>query len=401
MNFKSLSQRLSPAGLVLALGLIISPESVSAKVLESNPSNNQPLHQPTLLINSAEQVSILTENSANFDSEENLKVATISNTSSSNSNLENNNHSSLMITASENENLANSGHSFTSADKFIIADNQISSENVAPSQTLAQSFSIPIEVETPQNSSPERAVNIPVVPSVQDSNFKPQTQSNSSHVIKLKVEEPSLMSNEYANANNSTSRQKEESIRVVSATTQENWNNSSQNDDLVSIVPIQIEYYNPTISPALGDIGSPNLPQINSPDPYLPDSERPFNGYIWPAKGVFTSGYGWRWGRMHRGIDIAAPVGTPIFAAADGEVIFSGWNSGGYGNLVKIRHPDGSMTLYAHNSKLLVRKGQLVTQGQQIARMGSTGFSTGPHLHFEIHPYGGKAVDPIAFLPRR
>jgi murein DD-endopeptidase MepM/ murein hydrolase activator NlpD len=93
-----------------------------------------------------------------------------------------------------------------------------------------------------------------------------------------------------------------------------------------------------------------------------------------------TSGYGWRWGRMHRGIDIAGPVGTPIMAAASGVVVRSGWNSGGYGNLVDIRHADGSMTRYAHNSRLLVREGQQVRQGQQIAEMGSTGFSTGPHV---------------------
>ncbi|MFP4009591.1 MAG: M23 family metallopeptidase, partial [Spirulinaceae cyanobacterium] len=115
----------------------------------------------------------------------------------------------------------------------------------------------------------------------------------------------------------------------------------------------------------------------------------------------FTSGYGRRWGRMHRGIDIAGPTGTPIVAAASGEIIVAGWNSGGYGNLVDIRHPDGSMTRYAHNSKLLVRKGQWVQQGQQIALMGSTGYSTGPHLHFEIHPNGRGAANPIAYLPGR
>ncbi|RAQ40206.1 peptidase M23, partial [Arthrospira sp. O9.13F] len=108
----------------------------------------------------------------------------------------------------------------------------------------------------------------------------------------------------------------------------------------------------------------------------------------------------WRWGRMHRGIDIAGPVGTPILAAAPGVVIFSGWNSGGYGNLVELEHPDGSVTLYAHNHRNLVSKGQKVTQGQLIAEMGSTGFSTGPHLHFEIHPTGNGAVNPMALLPR-
>jgi murein DD-endopeptidase MepM/ murein hydrolase activator NlpD len=104
---------------------------------------------------------------------------------------------------------------------------------------------------------------------------------------------------------------------------------------------------------------------------------------------------------MHQGVDIAGPVGTPIYAAAPGVVVRSGWNSGGYGNMVDIRHPDGSLTRYAHNSRLLVAEGQEVSQGQQIAEMGSTGYSTGSHLHFEIHvPQQGR-VNPIALLPGR
>lgn len=142
----------------------------------------------------------------------------------------------------------------------------------------------------------------------------------------------------------------------------------------------------------------PSLPPLSEADTYLPKDGTTFNGYAWPAQGVLTSGYGWRWGRMHRGIDIAAPVGTPIVASAPGVVTSSGWNAGGYGNLVEIQHPDGSLTLYAHNNRLLVRKGQHVIQGQQIAEMGSTGYSTGPHLHFELHPRGKGAVNPIAFL---
>ncbi|MBD2006462.1 MULTISPECIES: M23 family metallopeptidase, partial [Cyanophyceae] len=111
------------------------------------------------------------------------------------------------------------------------------------------------------------------------------------------------------------------------------------------------------------------------------------------------SGYGRRWGRMHKGIDIAAPIGTPIFAAASGVVVYARWNSGGYGNLVDIQHPDGSLTRYGHNSKLLVVEGQRVEQGEAIALMGSTGRSTGPHLHFEIRTMQGKVtVNPIALL---
>ena len=104
---------------------------------------------------------------------------------------------------------------------------------------------------------------------------------------------------------------------------------------------------------------------------------------------------------MHRGIDIANAVGTPIYASAPGVVVRAGWNNGGYGNVVDIRHSDGSMTRYGHNSRILVQVGQQVEQGQTIAAMGSTGFSTGPHSHFEVHPSGKGAVNPIAFLPER
>lgn len=150
------------------------------------------------------------------------------------------------------------------------------------------------------------------------------------------------------------------------------------------------------------------LPPLAAVDQYLPrtideNTPLPSNSsttYVWPARGVLTSGYGWRWGRMHRGIDIANAVGTPIITASDGIVEKAGWNNGGFGNLVDIRHPDGSLTRYAHNSKIFVRVGQQVRQGQHIANMGSTGFSTGPHLHFEIHPPGKGAVNPIAMLPK-
>jgi murein DD-endopeptidase MepM/ murein hydrolase activator NlpD len=170
----------------------------------------------------------------------------------------------------------------------------------------------------------------------------------------------------------------------------------------VATAPTEPSNYNPKIQTPIGDTVSPDLPPIQGPTPYLPPTNPPaFQGYIWPAKGVFTSGYGRRWGRMHKGIDIAAPIGTPIVAVAPGIVRRSGWNSGGYGNLVEVQHPDGSFTRYAHNSRLLVVAGQEVQQGQQIAEMGSTGHSTGPHLHFEIHAYGKGAVNPIAYLQRR
>ena len=177
-------------------------------------------------------------------------------------------------------------------------------------------------------------------------------------------------------------------------------NSSSSEEVLISSAIRPIDNYNSLLDSSLKD-RLPQLPPLSSPEEYLPDNSEHFDGYMWPAQGTFTSGYGWRWGRMHKGIDIAAPIGTPILAAATGEVIFAGWNSGGYGNLVKVKHPDGSVTFYAHNNKIFVRRGQKIKQGQQIAEMGSTGFSTGPHLHFEIRKNGTKAVNPIALLPRK
>jgi murein DD-endopeptidase MepM/ murein hydrolase activator NlpD len=119
-------------------------------------------------------------------------------------------------------------------------------------------------------------------------------------------------------------------------------------------------------------------------------------GLIWPVNGPVTSGFGMRWGRMHEGIDIAAAAGTPIWAAADGAVIYAGW-LGGYGNLVVVDHGNGLATAYAHTSAILVAVGQHVTRGETIALVGSTGHSTGPHLHFEVR-VNGVAVDPLLYL---
>lgn len=119
--------------------------------------------------------------------------------------------------------------------------------------------------------------------------------------------------------------------------------------------------------------------------------------YIKPiAGGHFTSGFGRRWGRMHKGVDWGCPVGTTVYASCGGTVIQASYN-GGYGNNVVISHPDGRMTRYAHNSKLLVKVGQKVEQGEPIALSGSTGRSTGPHVHFEIY-INGAAVNPLKYI---
>lgn len=120
------------------------------------------------------------------------------------------------------------------------------------------------------------------------------------------------------------------------------------------------------------------------------------SGFAWPVSGPVTSGFGPRWGRMHEGIDIAVPSGTPVGASAAGTVIHAGW-LGGYGNLVVVDHGNGISTAYAHNTSYAVAVGQQVAQGQVLAYSGSTGNSSGPHVHFEVR-VNGAAVDPLGYL---
>src|SRR4030095_10020548 len=124
--------------------------------------------------------------------------------------------------------------------------------------------------------------------------------------------------------------------------------------------------------------------------------------FMLPVEGQHTSSFGLRMHpiehaeRLHSGMDIVAPAGTPIQAAAAGQVVFSGTQAG-YGNVVVIQHVEGYATLYAHNTANLVSVGTTVSQGQPIATVGSTGRSTGPHLHFEVHK-DGKQLDPALFF---
>src|SRR5690606_17199409 len=124
------------------------------------------------------------------------------------------------------------------------------------------------------------------------------------------------------------------------------------------------------------------------------------NRYVWPLHGRLTSYFGPRnlgmgTSSFHRGIDVAAPWGTPVVAARSGTVTFAGWSTQGYGNLVKVRHSGGDETWYGHFSSIAVSVGQHVKQGQVIGYVGSTGISTGPHLHFELYE-AGRAVDPLS-----
>lgn len=123
---------------------------------------------------------------------------------------------------------------------------------------------------------------------------------------------------------------------------------------------------------------------------------------IWPVNGSVTSGFGWRTSpfgdgnEMHPGLDIAGTMGLPVVATADGMVVHSGW-AGDYGNMVQIDHGNGIATIYGHNSQLAVSVGQSVKKGQIISFVGSTGKSTGPHLHYEVRE-NGTAVDPLKYL---
>jgi murein DD-endopeptidase MepM/ murein hydrolase activator NlpD len=122
-------------------------------------------------------------------------------------------------------------------------------------------------------------------------------------------------------------------------------------------------------------------------------------GLIWPVEGTFTSGFGYRWGRMHEGIDIAAAEGTPIRAAASGTVILmqSEYESGGYGNYTCLDHGGGLSTCYAHQSSFATSSGASVSQGDLIGYVGNTGHSYGAHLHFEVR-VNGVATDPMGYL---
>jgi murein DD-endopeptidase MepM/ murein hydrolase activator NlpD len=126
------------------------------------------------------------------------------------------------------------------------------------------------------------------------------------------------------------------------------------------------------------------------------DSTPSASGLIWPVNGPVTSPFGYRWGRLHAGIDIGVPYGTPIHAAAAGTVVLAGW-TGGYGNYTCIDHGGGLATCYAHQSAFAVSAGAHVSQGEVIGSVGSTGHSFGAHLHFEVR-INGNPVDPLGYL---
>lgn len=145
-------------------------------------------------------------------------------------------------------------------------------------------------------------------------------------------------------------------------------------------------------------ISAPNQSSSNSSGSSSSSSSSS-GSFMHPLKGAgrISSTYGARWGTFHKGIDYAAPAGTPVYASLAGKVIYAGYNSGGYGKLVIIEHSNGYQTYYAHNSRLYVNVGETVSQGERIAGVGTTGDSTGNHLHFEIRK-NGSPVNPSNYL---
>jgi murein DD-endopeptidase MepM/ murein hydrolase activator NlpD len=154
-------------------------------------------------------------------------------------------------------------------------------------------------------------------------------------------------------------------------------------------------------APAAAGAPKPRKPPASPPSVPAPGLPEEYAGiYRWPLDaGIISSEYGERWGKMHKGLDLAADAGEPVYAIAAGEVIYAGDGLRGYGNVVIMRHDRRYSSLYAHNSELKVKQGDHVEQGTLIALLGNTGHSTGPHVHFEIRD-GDAAINPHTLLPK-
>jgi murein DD-endopeptidase MepM/ murein hydrolase activator NlpD len=169
-----------------------------------------------------------------------------------------------------------------------------------------------------------------------------------------------------------------------------NWQTLAQVNQLSD--PHRIEVGQAIWIPSHGGTERNRVPALAVPSRLVPDSL-----LQWPTGGVLSSGFGMRDGRFHGGIDISGERGTPIVAAADGVVMFSGGRPDGYGKMVMLDHGNGLVTLYAHNERNVVRQGERVRRGQIVALMGGTGRASGTHVHFEVHQYG-RPVDPLRWL---
>ncbi len=173
-----------------------------------------------------------------------------------------------------------------------------------------------------------------------------------------------------------------------------NANDIGLEEDSVISEPSETEFFSPETVPQYED--RPKMASHSAVDSTSVLNNDGSGGLSWPTSGSLSSRYGPRGRGYHRGIDLAAAYGAPIRAAKAGTVTLAGWYYD-YGKTVIISHPDGTQTLYAHASQINVNSGQTVEKGQLIGRVGRTGRSTGPHLHFEVH-VNGKRVNPLAYL---
>ena len=178
-----------------------------------------------------------------------------------------------------------------------------------------------------------------------------------------------------------------------------------QQREIVSRCPCGTETVTPsssvkTLSQILRPAEGSAAAKVAHPGVTAKETALPRVALIWPVQGEVSRGFASDATRRHDGVDIVAPRGTSIQAAADGEVIFSGWGPGGYGRIVILQHPADVVTIYAHNDDNLVRLGQRVRQGEPIATVGQSGRATGNHLHFEVR-HKALPVSPQKFLPPR
>ncbi len=164
--------------------------------------------------------------------------------------------------------------------------------------------------------------------------------------------------------------------------------------------PLQLEFldYNPDDeSYSLQQIAEARRQAVMDTSLVTISNRRSNRGYMWPVQGVILSPYGPRGGRLHAGVDIDGPVGAKVAASRGGLILTAGRKYSGYGNMVDIRHEDGVVTRYGHGSKILVRVGERVEQGQPVMLLGCTGRCSGPHVHFEVR-VNGRPTNPMAFL---
>lgn len=165
-------------------------------------------------------------------------------------------------------------------------------------------------------------------------------------------------------------------------------------------IPVGVRLWIPGV-PRVRHAPSTGKPSAKKSRRIKPKNKPPIKNFLrWPVKGTLTSSFGKRGLKRHEGIDIGASKGAPIYAAADGMVVFSDWGPTGYGLMIIIKHKNHLTTVYAHNSKNWVRKNTQVKQGRKIASVGSTGRSTGPHLHFEVRE-DVRPRNPLKYLPAK